>query len=283
MQVTNLRIPRAIILPNPCKSCVRRQFSLSSSLSVFRPQVPYEAPKARLDPYGFPIRTSPDAVDELAEEDPAWNKRIYDTNNDKSMEVELARMAEPTRLGFYERYGSHDGYGLKNKARWRVNEDGRLEKWEAAGEDWKTRLGFRNGAFRPGVRVEVEGFRHRKSVKLRPSSAGVYRPRLETPWGKRNESVEAIHDPFHQDSRDHVRQPRVARAAPPHITDGESIDQSEIALSEKSSPPAPVHTTPTPPRLTSAPSSQLPIRRSYSTQPAEVMKFPFGESHRKHR
>lgn len=230
MQSPSLRAILRQGAPRPlCKACIRRQFSSSPSVLVHRPQVPYDLPKPQVDPYGFPIREGPDAVDEDSEDDPAWRRRVADSEKEETIESQLRKLAEPTRLGFYERYGSHDGYGLKNKDRWRVNEEGKLEKWEAAGADWKARLGFRSHAFRPGGRVEVIGFQHRKSPKLPVNYS--YQPQLDTPWGKKIESVEAIHDPFLQLAEDHVAPRRIDRASPPHLE--ASTHYAKEAINEK--------------------------------------------------
>ena len=148
----------------PCSAC-RRSFSSSSSSLVKRAQTPYDFPKLRHDITGRPIRDHSDKVDELAQDDPKWRKRVAASENRNDLAHQLAMMAEPPKKGFYEMYGAHDGYGLRNKPRYRLV-DGKLEEWHGAGADWKRALGVHRAMFRPGQRVEVPGFQHRNSPRL---------------------------------------------------------------------------------------------------------------------
>lgn len=170
--------------PPPCPTCVRRRtLSTTAPLSVFRPQEPYEFPKPRLDSLGKPMTTRRRPIDESSEEDALWDQQVKESGKPDPIEQMLAEMAEPTRKGFYERYGSHDGYGLRNKQRWRMGEDGKLEPWDGAGANWKETLGFRPNLPRPGRRVEVPGFQHRKSPKLEVNGRGRYVQVEGGSWG----------------------------------------------------------------------------------------------------
>jgi hypothetical protein len=108
-------------------------------------------------------------------------------------------MAEPTAKGFYERYGAHDGYGLRNRERWRKDPEGKMEPWSAAGSGWKEVLGFKRGAVRPGRRVEVAGFKHRDSVRIESTDERKERERMRVEyiqpegvsWGVRGEPEQA--------------------------------------------------------------------------------------------
>lgn len=192
----------------PCAAC-RRQFSTSAYLAVQRPQAPYDLPKVRHDAWGKPIR-QPDHVDEKAQDDPKWRKRVEESERDTDVFRELALMAEPPRKGFYEQYGSHDGYGLRNKARYRVNDEGKLETWQGAGGDWRKALGLHRPMFKPGQRVEVPGFKHRESLKMdRLRASRTLRVGRAT-----SPTTPAIAPPFKTGSTN------LERSLPPHLSIG---------------------------------------------------------------
>lgn len=111
-----------------------------------------------------------------------WDKLCEETEKREGVWQELQTMAEPVAKGFYERYGAHDGYGLRNRERWRKDAEGKMEPWSAAGSGWKEVLGFKRGSVRPGRRVEVEGFKHRYSARLEAADERGERERLRVEY-----------------------------------------------------------------------------------------------------
>ena len=103
-----------------------RSFSSSSPARVFRPQEPYPYTLPKIDDWGH-ANKDPDR--EVDEEEP-------------KIDIFLSELAESPRVSWTEKYGSHDGFGLKNKPRYYKTAEGKLIHWDAAGADWKQATGY---------------------------------------------------------------------------------------------------------------------------------------------
>ena len=128
------------ISSSQCFACHHRLLSTSAPLYVRRPQEPYPMTEPFIDSEGKGLQPR-------------------EKDSDATLEPQrlraLQELAEPRSSSWTEKYGSHNGFGLQNTTRYRMNRDGRLERWEGAGQDWRTALGVETIRRRQAEKYEL--------------------------------------------------------------------------------------------------------------------------------